>query len=105
MASQNNGGTIEIQLDGNVTGTATVTGTGGWQTWKTVSTTGFLTAGNHGLQLVFKGGGQVFFLTSIGLMFRNQPSVILMSLHTRLVFLHILTLLRQLTGKCTQLKE
>jgi hypothetical protein len=45
--------TLYMSIDGtNVTGTISFTGTGGWQTWKTVSTSGIsLTAGQHVLRI------------------------------------------------------
>lgn len=61
VASEGSGGNVEIRLDsvdGPVIGTFTVTNTGGWQSWKTV--TSVLTNkvyGTHDLYLKFLNGG------------------------------------------------
>ena len=56
------GGTIEIRcggLTGALVGTATVTGTGGWSTYATVSASIAKTKGLQNIYLVFKGTGYV----------------------------------------------
>jgi hypothetical protein len=59
VASGSSGGMINMVVGGSAIGTAaTVTGTGGWQTWTTVSTTAtFNTTGTQTLRLNFVGGG------------------------------------------------
>ncbi len=54
FASGGVGGTVHFELDGkNVTGPISLTGTGGWQSWKTFTKTGVaLPAGTHTLRLV-----------------------------------------------------
>jgi arabinoxylan arabinofuranohydrolase len=59
VASETNGGNIEIHLDrptGTLAGTCAVPGTGGWQTWVTKSCTVEGATGVHDLYLVFTGG-------------------------------------------------
>ena len=61
-ASGGNGGTLEFHLDsatGTLLGTATLPVTGGYQTWKTVSTSVSGATGVHTLYLVFKGSGGI----------------------------------------------
>lgn len=48
---------IEIRFNNNLVGTAQVQGTGGWQTWTTVSTSVNLPQGSGKLRLTFTGGG------------------------------------------------
>jgi arabinoxylan arabinofuranohydrolase len=64
VASETNGGNIEIRLDsptGTLAGTCTISGTGGWQTWVTRSCAVEGAAGVHDLYLVFTGGsGRLF---------------------------------------------
>lgn len=58
VASGSEGGTIEIRLGGpkgTLAGTCAVPGTGGWQTWKTVTCTVNGAAGIHDLFFVFTG--------------------------------------------------
>ncbi|HTJ79864.1 MAG TPA: discoidin domain-containing protein [Rariglobus sp.] len=66
VASPGSGGTIEVHQDsltGTLLGTCTVPGTGGWQTWQTVSCNLTPATGTHTLYLVFKGGsGNLFNL-------------------------------------------
>jgi glucosylceramidase len=59
-ASAGNGGTAEFHLDspsGTLVATATLSVTGGWQTWTTVTATASGASGVHDLYVVFKGGG------------------------------------------------
>jgi arabinoxylan arabinofuranohydrolase len=59
VASETNGGNIELRLDsptGTLVGTCAVSGTGGWQTWVTRSCTVEGAAGVHDLYLAFTGG-------------------------------------------------
>ncbi len=59
VASETNGGNIEIRLDspaGTLVGTCAVSGTGGWQTWVTQFCAVEGAAGVHDLYLVFTGG-------------------------------------------------
>lgn len=64
VASDTNGGNIEIRLDsetGEVIGTCAVSGTGGWQTWTTVSCPVSGVSGVHSLFFVFTGeSGSLF---------------------------------------------
>jgi arabinoxylan arabinofuranohydrolase len=64
VASATNGGTIEARLD-SATGTrvaaCAVLGTGGWQTWRTVSCPVSGAAGTHDLYLRFTGGSGYLF--------------------------------------------
>lgn len=64
VASATAGGTLELRLDGvdgTLIGSCAVTGTGGWQTWQTVSTEVTGAEGVHDLYLVFKGGSGSLF--------------------------------------------
>jgi arabinoxylan arabinofuranohydrolase len=59
VASGTGGGRIELRLDnatGPLVGTCTVAGTGGWQTWATVSCPVSGATGTHDLYLRFAGG-------------------------------------------------
>jgi arabinoxylan arabinofuranohydrolase len=59
VASATSGGKIELRLDGasgTLVGTCVVPGTGGWQTWATVSCDVAGATGVHDLYLVFTGG-------------------------------------------------
>jgi arabinoxylan arabinofuranohydrolase len=59
VASATSGGRIEVRLDnanGPLMGTCTVPGTGGWQTWTTVSCPVNRPTGTHDLYLRFAGG-------------------------------------------------
>jgi len=62
VASGSSGGTINMVVGGSTIGSVAVANTGGWQTWKTVSTTAaFNTVGNQTLRLNFVGGtGSLF---------------------------------------------
>ncbi|WP_089549076.1 carbohydrate-binding protein [Paenibacillus sp. SSG-1] len=64
VASNNNGGQIEVRLDnpnGTLIGTVTVPGTGGWQSWVTRSAPVSSVTGVHTLYLKFTGGtGNLF---------------------------------------------
>ncbi|SDK47052.1 glycoside hydrolase family 3 protein [Sediminibacillus albus] len=59
VASQENGGTIELRLDdpqsGKLAGTVNVPATGGLQNWETVTTDVRKLAGKHDVYLTFKG--------------------------------------------------
>ncbi|OJJ17082.1 hypothetical protein BKI52_30680 [marine bacterium AO1-C] len=55
VASATSGGTITISSNGNVLGTVSLAGTGGWQTWITLRTTVNLPAGAQTLRLDFSG--------------------------------------------------
>ena len=60
VASAGSGGTLQIHLDsptGTRIGTCTVPGTGGWQTWTTVTCSLSGASGIHNVYLVFQGGG------------------------------------------------
>ncbi|WP_199731714.1 carbohydrate-binding protein [Cohnella endophytica] len=66
VASAASGGNIEIRLDsltGTLAGTASVSGTGGWQNWTTVNASVNNITGIHNLYLKFTGGaGNLFNL-------------------------------------------
>jgi len=64
VASATSGGTIEFHLDsltGTLAGSCTVTNTGGWQTWTTVSCGVTGASGVHDLYLKFVGGAGNLF--------------------------------------------
>ena len=64
MASATGGGRIELRLDrtgGPLVGTCTVPGTGGWQTWTTVSCAVNGATGTRDLFLRFTGGSGFLF--------------------------------------------
>ncbi|WP_327011810.1 family 43 glycosylhydrolase [Dactylosporangium sp. NBC_01737] len=64
VASGAAGGRIEVRLDsatGTLAGTCTVSGTGGWQTWTTVSCPVGNATGTHDLYLRFTGGSGSLF--------------------------------------------
>ncbi|MFI5894487.1 family 43 glycosylhydrolase [Actinoplanes sp. NPDC051513] len=64
VASAASGGTIELRLGsptGAVVGTCTVPGTGGWQTWTTVTCPVSGATGTQDLYLRFTGGGGSLF--------------------------------------------
>ncbi|WP_111978600.1 glycosyl hydrolase family 8 [Algibacillus agarilyticus] len=62
VASNTNGGLIGFLLNGsNDLGSVSVSNTGGWQNWQTVTTTVTLTAGNHTLKTNFTGSGNYLF--------------------------------------------
>jgi len=64
VASATSGGRIELRLDGTggtVVGTCTVPGTGGWQTWTTVTCPVSGATGTHDLYLRFAGGSGTLF--------------------------------------------
>ncbi|MDA3876787.1 MAG: alpha-L-fucosidase, partial [Halothiobacillus sp.] len=61
IASDSNGGILELHLDGvegALIGSVTVSSTGGWQEWKTVKGSVSGVQGVHDLFLVFKGDGE-----------------------------------------------
>jgi hypothetical protein len=59
VASQGNAGTFHLEIDGqNVTGTMTVTNTGGWQIYQTLTRTNIsISAGQHELRWVVEATG------------------------------------------------
>jgi hypothetical protein len=62
VASPSSGGNIEVRLDsatGTLVGTCRAPGTGGWQTWTTVSCPVSAATGTHDLYLRFTGGFNV----------------------------------------------
>ncbi|MDA1361359.1 family 43 glycosylhydrolase [Glycomyces luteolus] len=64
VASATTGGRIEVRLDGQngpLVGTCTVGGTGGWQTWTSVSCPVSGATGTHDLYLKFTGGSGSLF--------------------------------------------
>ncbi|MFD5272153.1 family 43 glycosylhydrolase [Streptomyces sp. NPDC058335] len=64
VASSASGGRVELHLDsptGPTVGTCTVSGTGGWQTWSTVSCPVTGATGTHDLYLRFAGGSGYLF--------------------------------------------
>lgn len=64
VASAGSGGKIDLHLDsasGTLLGTCDVPGTGGWQTWQTVSCDVDEVTGVHDLFLVFTGGSGSLF--------------------------------------------
>lgn len=64
VASATSGGRIELRLDGTggpIIGTCNVSGTGGWQTWTTVTCPVSGATGTHDLYLRFTGGGGDLF--------------------------------------------
>ncbi|MEU0796378.1 glycoside hydrolase family 43 protein [Amycolatopsis sp. NPDC005961] len=64
VASAAGGGRIEVRLDGTggtLAGTCTVPGTGGWQTWTSVSCPVTGAVGTHDLYLRFTGGSGYLF--------------------------------------------
>ena len=63
-ASATSGGRVEVRLDattGPLVGTCTVPGTGGWQTWTTVTCPVAGASGTHDLYLRFAGGTGFLF--------------------------------------------
>jgi len=64
VASNTSGGNIELRLDsktGTLIGTCAVAGTGGWQTWTTISCDVTGASEVHDLYLVFTGGSGYLF--------------------------------------------
>ena len=64
VASATSGGRIELRLggtSGTLVGTCTVAGTGGWQTWTTISCPVSGATGTHDLYLRFTGGSGNLF--------------------------------------------
>jgi hypothetical protein len=64
VASQTSGGSIEAHLDsltGTLVGTCSAPGTGGWQTWTTVSCSVSGATGTHALYLKFTGASGYLF--------------------------------------------
>lgn len=61
VASPSGGGSIQFWVDGNLEQTILVTGTAGWQVWKTTDPVKVsLTQGAHSVKLVFTGSGFLF---------------------------------------------
>lgn len=52
VASQDLGGTFDILVDDNTSGTVSFDATGGWQVWTTVSTSLTLSAGTHTIKIL-----------------------------------------------------
>jgi acid phosphatase type 7 len=61
VASATNGGTINVLINNAALASIAVKGTGGWQTWTTLSTTANLSAGEQTLRLNFDGGSGDLF--------------------------------------------
>lgn len=64
VASGTGGGTIELRLDGNsgpLVGSCSVPGSGGWQTWATVTCATTGATGTHDLYMRFTGGSGYLF--------------------------------------------
>ena len=61
VATNTSGGTISLVSESTALGQLAVANTGGWQTWKTVTTTVNLTAGEQTLTLNFTGGTGFLF--------------------------------------------
>jgi len=64
-ASASSGGTVEVHLDsptGTLAATCAITGTGGWQTWKTFACSVTGCSGSHNVYFVYKGTGEPFRL-------------------------------------------
>jgi acid phosphatase type 7 len=61
VASGTNGGTINFLINNAALTSIAVKGTGGWQTWTTLSTTANLSAGDQTLRLNFDGGNGDLF--------------------------------------------
>ena len=55
VASNTDGGEIEVLLDEIKLGTAAIGNTGGWQVWENIKISLTLSTGNHELKLVYKG--------------------------------------------------
>ena len=61
VATPKSGRQLRVALDGaDITGLITLPNTGGWQVWRTVSTTATLTAGQHVLRISVVLGGLNF---------------------------------------------
>ncbi|WFO17218.1 carbohydrate-binding protein [Cellulophaga baltica 4] len=61
VATNTSGGTISLVSESAALGQLVVANTGGWQTWKTITTTVNLTAGEQTLTLNFTGGTGFLF--------------------------------------------
>ncbi|WNJ18798.1 carbohydrate-binding protein [Pontibacter sp. G13] len=61
VATNTSGGTIQLKQGSTILATRTVSNTGGWQSWSTVSTTANLTAGNYTFRFEFVGGSGFLF--------------------------------------------
>ncbi|WNJ19120.1 carbohydrate-binding protein [Pontibacter sp. G13] len=61
VATSSSGGTIQIKQGSTILGTASVSNTGGWQSWTTVSTSVSLAAGSQTLRMNFVGGSGFLF--------------------------------------------
>lgn len=61
VASATTGGSITIKSDNAILGTISISGTNGWQSWKTVEKPVFMAQGTHTLRLEFTGGAGSLF--------------------------------------------
>jgi hypothetical protein len=61
VASQTQGGSIEVYKSGTLVGSVEVQGTGGWQQWESVTAELDLAAGGQDLMLYFRGGEGFLF--------------------------------------------
>jgi hypothetical protein len=85
VASATSGGSVEIRtgsIDGTLLGTCTVQGTGGWQTWRTVSCEVSELEGVNDIFLVFKGGGGFLFNMNWWRFYPKSTSVLDKSVET-----------------------
>ena len=76
VASETNGGTIELRLDsptGKLIGNVSVPGTGGWQNWRDVTCSVSGATGKHDLYLVFTGGGGYLFNVNYFTFSKSSP--------------------------------
>ncbi|MDO9153727.1 MAG: carbohydrate-binding protein [Paludibacter sp.] len=78
VASATSGGTIQIMVDnpttGKVVGTVTVTGTGGWQVWTTISANVSGLTGKQKLFLKFTGAASIYLFNINWFKFYNSAS-------------------------------
>ncbi|GAA0719501.1 carbohydrate-binding protein [Aquimarina litoralis] len=66
IASNSQGGTINILSDQTVIGSVDVSNTGGWQSWNTINTSVDLTSGNQNIRFSYNGGsGFLFNINSV----------------------------------------
>ncbi|CUH92940.1 non-reducing end alpha-L-arabinofuranosidase family hydrolase [Herbinix luporum] len=76
VASETNGGTIELRLDsptGKLIGNVSVPGTGGWQNWRDVTCSVSGATGKHDLYLVFTGGSGYLFNVNYFTFSKSSP--------------------------------
>lgn len=57
VASQNGGGRMNIEVDGNNAGGYDIPATGGWQNWQSISIPMTLASGDHDIRFSFVNGG------------------------------------------------